>query len=771
MAVSSIFDMLSAAAARQSLGKATSKLGATVAHLASGKRIAQAMEDIASLSIGTSLQTQVTGLRQASLNVAQASSMLQVADGGMGQIGDILQRMQALSIQANSGVLSAEGRVGLNTEFQQLAQEIDRISGNTNFNGVNLLNGNLSGGSGLQTNTNTATQASGSLDFTANIGAGKTIVLNGVTLTEGAQFSAGATIQDTLDNLASALNSSTNTALSGATYQRVGNSLQITSDTGGSLGNQFTINEGASTANASFNVSGQQIGASTIFSLQGGTDNGLGATSTSATGVIGDSLVTAQSQVSASSTLSFTSSTNIVAGNTISIDDGNGGMVNFTFVNGAPGSSTDIQIGSSLEETLQNAAATMNNYTGANDYGIRQLDFTVNGNSLVISNQDVGNPLDAVGAPLNVNMATAGGTISNLTLNNGSNTGVDVSGVNNAAFTGTIQGFQADFLSSDSVRASIQVGGETYTATITDTTPGANTTVRFTSQNGGFFDVQLSGGNGQSVNDQAGADTFAARLDAAFSGLSFNQNRQVNNFTGTGQLNGASLEIQGGDFSGNLRVDSVNVRNAQGGSSAVFEVTIDGETYRASNIGNSIGANESIRLTSLSNPNNVLTFNNGVNQINLNTPQGASDFEAAFTKALGSAAGGGGAAFQIGSQGETVNLNIGNVTTATLFGGKSLDILSASSAASAFSVIADAINQLTSSRADVGAFQQSLYYTGNNLEIAMQNQEAARSTLMDTDIASESTANAIAAMQQQASIAMIAQTNKMSSSLMRLLVG
>lgn len=140
MTISSL-TQLAAGAVQQSLGKTNSRLAASIAHIASGNRIARASEDVAALSAATSLQTETTSLRAASLNIAQASSLLQVADGGLNEIGSVLDRMQALAVQANSGALDAAGRQGLNAEFQALAGEIDRLSANTNFNGIPLLDG------------------------------------------------------------------------------------------------------------------------------------------------------------------------------------------------------------------------------------------------------------------------------------------------------------------------------------------------------------------------------------------------------------------------------------------------------------------------------------------------------------------------------------------------------------------------------------------------------------------------------------------------------
>lgn len=771
MAFGSVSGTLSALIAQRTLGAARAKLVGTSQALASGNRINRAADDISALSAATALQTNVSTLRTASNNVAQASSLLQVADGGLQQISTALDRLQEIAVQANSGALDDAARKGLNQEFQGLVEEIDRLAGNTNFNNVNLLDGSLSADSSLQTVSAPATQASGALNFTTNINAGETLSINGTTLQEGVDFTAGSSIQETLDSVVNALNGSNDPNLSQATFSRSGNSIQIQADAGGSIGNNFTIDQGGSTA--AFTVTGDNLGGNGVFSLQGGVDNGISGNSVQANGTVGDSIIAPQDQQAASQTLRFTDDVaEIQDGDTIQIDDGEGGFTTFTFRNNAAGAN-DIQIGSSNEETVQNAVNTLNNYSGADDYGVRQLDFSRDGNDLVITNRDVGNASDVSGNPLNIVNGTTGGNLSGTALDNGATGGIDVSGVTNDQFVGEIQGFQAEYNSADNVDLSIEVGGETYRATISDTTPGANTTVRFTSESGGSFDVELAGGNGQSVANQADADTLASRFDAAFDGLNFTQNRIVDNFTATGDLVGSSIEIQADDFS-NLNVDDVNVRAAQpGGGSAVVEVTVNGETFRsAGNLGDSIGAGESIELTSLNDPNKTITFNNGQNTIDLSSNGSAANFQNDLAGALGADNGGGGLQFQVGSSSDDAfNISIGDASTDALFDGQSLDVLTAGGAANALSVIGGAIDQVTSLRADIGSFQQAMDFTFANLESAAFNQEAARATLADTDIAATSTEHMLEQIKNQASISMIAQTNRLQTSMLDLLKG
>ena len=113
----------------------------SLAKLSSGSRIVKASDDAASLAIGTKIKADVTALKQAQVNASQASSVLQVADGALAQTTDILMRMKALSVQAQSGSVSETERGFLDKEFQALIEQIDAIADQTKFNGEVLLDG------------------------------------------------------------------------------------------------------------------------------------------------------------------------------------------------------------------------------------------------------------------------------------------------------------------------------------------------------------------------------------------------------------------------------------------------------------------------------------------------------------------------------------------------------------------------------------------------------------------------------------------------------
>lgn len=116
-------------------------LDKTLERLASGSRINHAGDDAAGLAISENLRAQVRGLRQAKRNAHDGISLIQVTEGGLNEISNMLVRMRELAIQAASDTVGDNERSFTDREFQSLKQEIDRISNITNFNGTPLLNG------------------------------------------------------------------------------------------------------------------------------------------------------------------------------------------------------------------------------------------------------------------------------------------------------------------------------------------------------------------------------------------------------------------------------------------------------------------------------------------------------------------------------------------------------------------------------------------------------------------------------------------------------
>jgi len=137
----SVISNFAANVAHRNLTQTDMRATSSLAKLSSGQRVVQAKDDAAALAIGSGLAAEVAALTQAGVNAGQASSMLQIADGAMARATEILQRMKSLAVQSSSGQLSNTERAILDTEYQALKTEINRIGADTEFNSVKLLNG------------------------------------------------------------------------------------------------------------------------------------------------------------------------------------------------------------------------------------------------------------------------------------------------------------------------------------------------------------------------------------------------------------------------------------------------------------------------------------------------------------------------------------------------------------------------------------------------------------------------------------------------------
>lgn len=130
----SIQSNLIAMAANRQLQLNSNKSKKTTEKLSSGYRINRAADDAAGLAISEKMRRQIRGLVQGTANAQDGISFVQVADGSMDEVHQILQRMNELSIQSLNGTFTESDRATLNAEFDQLRTEIDRISGDTQYN-------------------------------------------------------------------------------------------------------------------------------------------------------------------------------------------------------------------------------------------------------------------------------------------------------------------------------------------------------------------------------------------------------------------------------------------------------------------------------------------------------------------------------------------------------------------------------------------------------------------------------------------------------------
>jgi len=123
------------------LDRTTRDLSKTFAHLSSGLRISSAADDAAGLGVAENLDALGRGLRQAMRNTNDGVSVVEVAESSSSEVANIVKRMRELAVQSSSETLATTERGYVQTEFKELASEVDRIASSANFNGVQLTDG------------------------------------------------------------------------------------------------------------------------------------------------------------------------------------------------------------------------------------------------------------------------------------------------------------------------------------------------------------------------------------------------------------------------------------------------------------------------------------------------------------------------------------------------------------------------------------------------------------------------------------------------------
>lgn len=127
----------------RTLGKSNAMVSKQIGRLSSGYRINSASDDAAGLGIANRLRADTRSMKQAARNAEQATSVLQIAEGGASTVEDILERMKELATQAGSDNVDASARDKIDAEYQSLLKEIDRVANTTKFQDSNLLDGSF----------------------------------------------------------------------------------------------------------------------------------------------------------------------------------------------------------------------------------------------------------------------------------------------------------------------------------------------------------------------------------------------------------------------------------------------------------------------------------------------------------------------------------------------------------------------------------------------------------------------------------------------------
>jgi flagellin len=197
---------------QRNLDMSQSSLAVSMQRLSSGLRVNSAKDDAAGLAIAERMNAQVRGMNVAIRNANDGISLSQTAEGALGKVGDMLQRMRELAVQSANVTNGTGDRANLNAEYQQLGQEIGRTLANTRFNGINI----LAGGAGAQ-----AFQVGANSGETVTVTTTNMSTNTDITAVTGGGLTTAATASTALTNIDTALNTlNTERSLYGAVQNR-----------------------------------------------------------------------------------------------------------------------------------------------------------------------------------------------------------------------------------------------------------------------------------------------------------------------------------------------------------------------------------------------------------------------------------------------------------------------------------------------------------------------------------------------------------------------
>ena len=722
--------------AYSNLNRTSNNLSHSIGKLSSGRRINSASDDAAGLAISEKMRSQISGLNRARLNAQDGASMIQTAEGGLGETQSIIQRMRELAIQGSNDTLTSNDRLEIQKEIKQLTSAIDDIANTTEFNTKKLLNGSQTAQIGATTASVKGIVSGGDNAVGGDYDVTMKVLQGGISQMQTSQMfmnkETGALADGStkLEDIAQFYDEKGAFALSSPQKLTVtgnANSAELTID------GKMTLNElAASLQNAIAGANGLGMKNSSAQFLESTGTTGQGGYLQITSGVIGEkgdfSIAGDQSVIDAlGMSIARKSDENIVqaqvhgpegtrtvktsadrfsgllSGIDLKFDSsaaqiaGNGGVVE----------GLNFSVASNLVFNVKSDAASAGiNITVAFDVS---ANFSMDGIAQHINNKiqnttakDFGVEASVVDGQIRISYSP---TNSNAPTTIDVTTGNDVLGINNGSYQGFVDG---DKNMDNVIKGISQISTATGDMKVTigdgqedkEITFGTAVKASVIAQTGDMKEINKLV---LSVNQQLEGDDVDVRMDAVNGSIAFTS-------TMLGQKNDASGAIQG-------------------------KVVLSGST---GDLDKALGYKEGIAK------------GNGDTNFRLHVVANNSSF-------------------QIGAnEGQNMNINIGNMSAEAL-GIDKLDLSTTAGAQKALEKIDQALGTVSSERSRLGAFGNRLEHTMNNLESSATNLTDSESRIRDLDMASEMinfTANQIL---QQAGTSMLAQANMMNQSVLSLL--
>lgn len=706
MSVININTNTKALAAQSSLSSVNDKLAVSMKRLSTGLRINSAKDDAAGLAISNRMTSDIRGFAVAIRNANDGMSMAQTAEGAIGQVSDMLQRMRELAVQSSNGSMSADNRQASQLEVSQLKAQIDDVAKQTNFNGIKLLDG-----------------SAGKIDLQTGVRAGElmTMSVDSVSTKDIGVGSRASLTSTAFSGTAGSLNKNTaagDLTINGVTIRASAaedDLLSSTDKSSSAISKVAAINASSAKTGVVATVGNTTVGGSamTAAALTGSlTINGVStadfSTSTDA-GASRASTVAAINAISDQTGVRAVDTGDIKKGVVLVADDGRNIEVGYnTLTKAATGvgsaavytgtyqlastTSAPISIGSSSNGDLKNAGLTAGSYT-ANESAMATVDRAVTAAAADVKQLNAGdlriNGTSILAASASDDKASDTTAVSSLKAASAIATAAAINKA--SAQTGVT-----------ATAAPNQIVGTTFTA--------------------GTYNGEEMYINGKTL-DLSSLDTLghtATRADLA---------DLINTKTGetgvTATDNGRGLTL--------VAADGRNV--SLGTTLTAAAVGVDSAAIKAGAADATEGKTTYSRVTLQSDKSFSL--------------EGGSDGNANF-ELLG---------FKTGTYGGVDN----GVKVAEI------DISTQAGAQVALTALDSALKSVSLNQAKLGAFQNRLDAVVSNLNEVNQNMSASRSRIQDTDYASETTNLAKSQIIQQAATAMLAQANQSAQGVLSLL--
>ena len=333
--------------AQNSLSSSGSQLSTALAQLSSGMRINTAADNAAGYAITQGMTSQINGLNQAANNASDGVSLTQTASGALSEITSDLQTMRDLAVQSLNATNSTTDRADLNTQYQQLVDDVNSVASQTQFNGVNLLDGSFQGAT-----------------FQVGANAGQTITVSSVASANSDNLGQLSTVAGAAWVPANIVAGDTGTITFTVTQPTVGAAAQTFTTAAMTLAGNPTTD--AATVAAAINQLSSQDGG--VIATVDATTGGIDLSSTTAGQVIGAAtaaFTTALGAAGAETGAPF----GLGGGPTAAVTAANGGFLNASSVSTVDASNLSlVQIDSALQQLATTGAqlgAYQNRFTAA----------------------------------------------------------------------------------------------------------------------------------------------------------------------------------------------------------------------------------------------------------------------------------------------------------------------------------------------------------------------------------------------------------------------